>query len=172
MEDLFFTGWRGVIRTVLVGIPAYVAMVAILRMSGKRTLTKLNAFDLVITVALGSTLATILLSKDVALIEGTTAILLLVLMQFTVTWTSMRWPAFEKLVKSSPALLYYRGEYLDNTMRQERIAKSEILAVIRSAKLPDTQSVEAVVLETDGSLSVIAPRLDSELPTLRKLREA
>jgi uncharacterized membrane protein YcaP (DUF421 family) len=41
-----------------------------LRVSGKRTLAKMNAFDLVVTVALGSTLATILLSADVSLAEG------------------------------------------------------------------------------------------------------
>ena len=56
---MFFDSWTALGRVLLVGTLAYVALVAILRISGKRTLTKLNAFDLVVTVALGSTLATI-----------------------------------------------------------------------------------------------------------------
>ena len=48
-------------------------LVIFLRLSGKRTLSKMNAFDLVVTVALGSTLATVLLTKDVALADGALA---------------------------------------------------------------------------------------------------
>ncbi len=51
-------------------ILAYAALVGFLRISGKRTLSKLNAFDFVVTVALGSMLATIILSQEVYLLEG------------------------------------------------------------------------------------------------------
>ncbi|WP_231362619.1 hypothetical protein [Thioalkalivibrio sp. ALMg9] len=67
---MFFGGWDGLLRTLVVGVLAYVALIVFLRLSGKRTLSKMNAFDLVVTVALGSTLATVLLAKDVALAEG------------------------------------------------------------------------------------------------------
>ena len=67
---MIFDTWFGLLRVLVVGTAAYAALVLLLRASGKRTLAKLNAFDLVVTVALGSTLATVLLSKDVALAEG------------------------------------------------------------------------------------------------------
>ena len=70
---ILFDSWGALGRIILVGALAYFALVLILRASGKRTLSKLNAFDLVVTVALGSTLATVLLSKDVALAEGVVA---------------------------------------------------------------------------------------------------
>jgi hypothetical protein len=78
LEAIFFSGWDGLLRTLVVGVLAYVVLVGFLRLSGKRTLSKMNAFDLVVTVALGSTLATILLSKDVALAEGALAFALLI----------------------------------------------------------------------------------------------
>jgi uncharacterized membrane protein YcaP (DUF421 family) len=99
---MFFDTWAGLGRVLLVGPLAYVALVAILRISGKRTLTKLNAFDLVVTVALGSTLATVLLSKNVALAEGVLAMALLVFLQFAITWLSVRSGGFRDLVKSEP----------------------------------------------------------------------
>ena len=74
---MFFTHWFDLARVLIVGVSAYAALVFLLRISGKRTLSKMNAFDLVVTVALGSTLATILLSKDVALAEGLLALALL-----------------------------------------------------------------------------------------------
>ena len=49
----------------------------------------MNAFALVVTVALGSTLATVLLSSDVALVEGIVAFVVLIGMQFVITWLSV-----------------------------------------------------------------------------------
>ncbi|MDP9439064.1 MAG: DUF421 domain-containing protein, partial [Actinomycetota bacterium] len=60
---MVFDSWVGLFRVAAVGTAAYFALVLLLRISGKRTLSKINAFDLVVTVALGSTLATVLLSS-------------------------------------------------------------------------------------------------------------
>src|SRR5690554_5806016 len=86
----FFEDWSGLIRVIVVGTLAYATLVISLRVSGKRTLSKMNAFDLVVTVALGSTLATVILSKDVALAEGIAAFVLLIGLQYIVTWSSIR----------------------------------------------------------------------------------
>lgn len=82
------------IRIITVGTLAYVGLVFFLLISGKRSLTQLNAFDLVVTVALGSILSTILLNKDVSLLEGMVAFVLLILLQFLLTFTSVRWKKF------------------------------------------------------------------------------
>ena len=84
-------------------------LLLLLRVSGKRTLTKMNAFDLVVTVALGSTLTTVLLTKSVALAEGLTAFVLLIFLQFVLTWLFVRSQAASRLVKSEPTLLVYQG---------------------------------------------------------------
>ncbi len=75
---MLFDSWLSLGRTAVVGVLAYLALVLLLRVSGKRTLSKMNAFDLVVTVALGSTLATVLLSTDVALATGILAFTLLI----------------------------------------------------------------------------------------------
>lgn len=158
-ESIFFNNWAGVGRTLVVGVLAYAALVLLLRISGKRTLSKMNAFDFVVTVALGSTLATVLLSKDVPLAEGVLAFLVLVGLQYVLAWSSSRsgkfGERFLKLVKSEPALLLYRGCFLESALRQERVAEVEVLAALRNEGIADVQEVEAVVLETDGTFSVI-----------------
>lgn len=152
---MFFDGWTGLLRVAVVGPLAYFGLVLLLRVSGKRTLSKMNAFDFAVTVALGSTLATILLSKDVALAEGVTAFCILILMQFIVAWLSVRSKWVRGLVKSDPTLLFYKGEMLRDAMQCERITRSEIEAAIRAQGIASFEGVEAVVLETDGSLTVM-----------------
>ena len=67
---MILTSWQDILRLTLTGVLAYGGLIAILRLSGKRTLSKLSAFDFVVTVALGSSLATILLSRSTPLLEG------------------------------------------------------------------------------------------------------
>lgn len=152
---MFFDSWTGLFRVLVVGTSAYVALVLLLRVSGKRTLAKLNAFDFVITVALGSTLATVVLSSSVALAEGVTALALLVALQYVVAWASVRSPRVERLVKSEPTLLYRDG-FLEGAMRRQRVTADEVVQAARGQGHADLGSVAAVVLETDGSLSFLA----------------
>ena len=155
MEQFFFSDWQGVFRTLVVGVLAYVTLVLFLRVSGKRTLSKMNAFDLVVTVALGSTLATVLLTESVALAEGVLAFALLIGLQFVVTWTSVRARWVRELVAGEPVMLLHRGGFLPSAPRQARVTRDEIRAAVRSAGLASLADAEAVVLETDGSFSVV-----------------
>ncbi|SFB50314.1 Protein of unknown function [Amycolatopsis marina] len=152
---MFFDSWGGLGRVVLVGIPAYVLLVIVLRLSGKRTLAKMNAFDLVVTVALGSTLATVLLTADVALAEGVLALALLVAAQFVVAWLGVRVPAIRGAVRSDPTLLLWQGRLRPDALREQRVSETEVLQAIRSHGIGGLDQVAAVVLETNGKLSVI-----------------
>lgn len=155
MERIFFDDGSVLIRTAVIGVLAYVSLIVLLRMTGKRTLSKMNAFDFVVTVALGSTLATILLSKDVTLAQGVLALALLIGLQFVITWCSVRVRWVRRLVTGEPSLLFYQGELLQDALRRARVTEDEVRAAVRSAGLPALDDVEAVVLETDGSFSVI-----------------
>ena len=152
---MFFDSWPDLMRIVVVAPVAYLGLVAILRISGKRTLAKLNAFDLVITVALGSTLATTLLSSEVAVAEGLLAFLVLVLLQFAITWASVRSEMFRSTVRSKPALLAWQGAAISGTLRTERITEEELEQAVRSSGLAQLIDAVAVILETDGTLSII-----------------
>lgn len=156
MNPIFYDGSHGLVRVLVVSVIAYPLLVLMLRITGKRTLSKLNAFDFVVTVALGSTLATLLLSDSVALAEGLLALALLILLQFAVTWASVRSQRFQRWIKAEPQLLYHRGQYLGEAMRRQRITREEMAAAMRQSGHEGPGTVHAIVLETDGSLSVLA----------------
>lgn len=155
MEQILFSGPQSLFRTLVIGVLAYVALVIFLRLSGRRTLSKMNAFDLIVTIALGSTLATVLLAKDVALADGILAFGLLVGLQFAITWSSVRVGWVRKFVTGEPVMLLRQGDLLPSALRHARVTEEEIRAAVRAAGLASLEEVEAVVLETDGSFSVI-----------------
>jgi len=157
---MLFDSWYALLRIIVVGTLSYLALIVVLRVSGKRTLAKMNMFDFVITIALGSVFGSLLLSKNVALIDGVVAFVLLAALQFAVASLSIRSQQFEELVQGSPVLLFYRGQYLTDAMRAERVSKAEIRFAIRSNQVSDLNDVEAVIFETDGSFSVLSTGAD------------
>lgn len=155
MESFIFDSWAATRRTLLVGVLAYIGLVLLLRIFGKRTLAKMNAFDFVVTVALGSTLASILLNKEVALTQGVLAFAVLTGMQFLISWTSTRASWLRKVITGEPALLLHQGTPLQATLRRTRVTEEELRAALRAGGCSTYAEAEAVVLETDGSFSVV-----------------
>lgn len=163
MNDMFFDGWESLLRTLIIGVLAYAALVLFLRIAGKRTLSKMNAFDWVVTVALGSTLATILLNKDVSLAQGALALALLIGLQYMVTWSSVRSHWVRKVIAAEPSLLVYQGRYLKTTMYRERVTQEDIMAAIRASGKASVEDVGAVILATDGAFNVVQKGAETKL---------
>lgn len=164
---MFFDDWFTIFRILAVGIFAYAALIILLRISGKRTLSKWNAFDFVVTIALGSILASVVMSKDVLLADGVSALILLIGLQFIITRLSVRFDWVKNLIKAKPTLLLDKGEFLHAAMRRERVGESEIRTAIRAAGSAAVEEIEAVVLETDGSLSVVKKSPDGSRSALK-----
>ncbi|MBQ6460263.1 MAG: DUF421 domain-containing protein [Exiguobacterium sp.] len=142
------------IRIMLTGIGAYISIIIMLRVSGKRTLAKMNAFDFIVTVALGSILATTLTSQQTSLLAGLTAFGTLIVLQYILAKLSKRFSIVNQMIKSEPTLLFYKGDYLREHLKKERIIEIEVIQAIRSSGTPLGQ-VEAVIIETDGTFSVL-----------------
>jgi uncharacterized membrane protein YcaP (DUF421 family) len=166
MDNIFFDNWESIIRTISLTILGYISMVLLLRVSGKRTLSKMNAFDFVITVALGSSLATLSLSKDVTLADGFTAFALLMLLQFLFTHLSVRYKKFRSLITNDPTLLFYNGAFLHESMKQQRITEEEIYSSSRLKGVASLDHIEAIIMETTGELSIIEKKPDGLLNTV------
>ncbi len=152
---MLFNSSVDLLHIVFVGTLVYVGLIVALRVTGKRTLSKWNAFDFVVTIALGSTLASAILSKTVALTEGLFAVGVLIGLQFLITWMAVRYSIVRRLMKAEPTLLLDRGEFCERALLDQRVTRSEVRAAIRSAGCAALEDVSAVVLETDGSFSVI-----------------
>ena len=148
---MLYDDLSGLLRVLALAPLGYVWLILVLRCSGKRTLAQLNAFDFIVTVALGSTLATVALSGTVVWAEGALALALLALLQLVVAWAAVRVPAVRRVVTSPATVLLRDGRPDVAAMARQRITEESL----RSAGLGGPELAGAVVLESNGSLSVI-----------------
>jgi uncharacterized membrane protein YcaP (DUF421 family) len=152
---MWFDSWGDIVRIVLVGSAAYISVVLVLRVTGKRTLSQLNAFDFVVTVAIGSTLATIVLNSDVSFTEGLTALALLTGLQWIVAAVTSLWPWSRRAVTARPRIVLRDGQFDAPALTACRLTEADVLQAARASGSGDLADIAAVVLETNGTLSVI-----------------
>ena len=152
---MFFASLYSLFRIVIVAVLAYIALIVILRLAGKRALGKMHIFDFAVTVAFGSVLGSVLLSKDSTLADGVVAFAVLAALQWLVARLSLTSKLVQSAVLSQPRLLFSNGEFREDALRDERVTRAEIEAAIRAAGIGRMESVGAVVLEANGELSVI-----------------
>lgn len=152
---MLFDGWSSLGRVLAMCVLGYAVVVVVIRLSGKRSLSKMNAFDFVINVSLGSMLAMLVLSDRVSFVNGAAALVTLTMLQFGLSWLSVRSSLVRAAVHGQPALLYFRGDYHLENMRRERVTRDEIRAAVRQQGINDIEDVEAVILEVSGDLAVV-----------------
>jgi uncharacterized membrane protein YcaP (DUF421 family) len=111
-----------------------------------RTLAKWYAFDLVVTVAFGSTFANGVLSKDVSIAQSVLGFTLLVALQFATAWIIVHKGSFRIVVNPPPALLVRNGQFQQDVMRH-RVDEVDVRAAVRGKGFAGLEQVGAVVLE-------------------------
>lgn len=169
---MWFEDWAALLNILITGLVCFVGLIVLLRVAGKRTLTKMNAFDFIMTFTIGSTLATTITSSDITISEGMTALGTIIFAQYVIAWLEVRSGTFQNLVKAKPSVLFHDGKFHLETMLKERISKVEVLAAMRYSGLSDPSQARLVIMETDGQLSVI-PKSEGEtgMGTLKAIKE-
>ena len=150
-----FAGWDSIARIITVGVPIYFVLLFLVRVAGKYSLSKTEAYGLIVTVALGSALASAVLTREVTLVDGIFAIAILLGLQYSLSWSIIQFPWAARWFTGTPRLLFYNGHFQRDAMYNERVSEAEITAAVRQHGIACLDDVGAVVLETDGSFSVI-----------------
>ncbi|MEY8843092.1 DUF421 domain-containing protein [Cribrihabitans sp. XS_ASV171] len=149
-------------QVVLSAAVFFVFIVALMRLSGKRTTASMNNFDWIITVGIGSLMATGILSRKVAMLDAMAAIAALAAMQWVTTWGVLKSKRFAKMVKPKPRLLMHDGAMLKDAMEAERVSADELKSALREAGIARREDADWIVIETSGVLSVM-PRKEMGL---------
>lgn len=169
---LWFAGWASAGRVVFACVIAFVWMLVLIRFFGKRTISKMNPSDFVITVAVGSTMANFITSKDVTVADGLIALACLLFLQLGIEFLSKRIGPLRQAAEGQAVLLFHRGRFLEGVMNHENVNHNAIRKAIREKGIADLESVYGVVLEIDGTLSVIPgePERETALQDVKRVR--
>ncbi|GGD83369.1 DUF421 domain-containing protein [Planktosalinus lacus] len=155
METIWFENWDSILRILIITPLAYFTLIFMLRVSGKRTLAKMNAFDQVVTISLGTILASVALNHDIPLADGITAFIVFIGFQFLFTWLSVRVKAVKTLITSKPSLIFYKGEFNYTAMKKVRITVEEVNSAARIKGFSSLNGIDIIVLETTGDIAII-----------------
>ena len=132
-----------------------VTVIALTRLIGLRSFSKMSAYDFAITVAFGSTLAATVINPAISLGEGMLAFAVLFVSQWAVGVLRTLVPAIEDAADNSPLLLMRDGEILHDNLRDARVTESDLMGKLRESGALRLDQVRAVVFETTGDVSVL-----------------
>ena len=132
-DPVFFHSWHSIWRIVVLATVVYVALIAALRGLGARALARMSAYDLVITFALGSLIATIPMTAQVTLADGLAAIGTFLLLQHLLSWSIRRSRLLGRMVKERAHIVVWEGRLLQDRMERVNVTEEEVRAAVRAA---------------------------------------
>ncbi|GGG53305.1 DUF421 domain-containing protein [Croceivirga lutea] len=154
MSEWFLASPKELLAIALTSIGIYISLILITRISGKRSFSKMSSFDFAITVAIGSILATAILSKSVSLIQGVVGLVVVYAIQMTVAYLR-RFAIIAQIVDNKPLLLMKKETILHENLKKAKITESDLKAKLREANVTQLAQVKAVVFESTGDISVL-----------------
>lgn len=149
------TTWTAVGMIVLSGVGIYLVLLLFVRLSGLRSFAKFSSFDFALTVAMGSLVASTVLSGDPPLLQAAVGLAVLFGIQFTVSWMRRHWTWAQRLVDNRPLLIMAGEDVLHESLDQARMTEEDLKSKLRTAGVVHPSQVLAVVLETTGDVAVL-----------------
>jgi uncharacterized membrane protein YcaP (DUF421 family) len=136
-------------------IALYVFVVFVMRMIGRRELSTLTPFDLVLLIVLGDAIQQGLTEDDYSITGALIAVSTLAIMQVTASYISYRIKPFRKILKGEPIILIEDGKLLNQNLRRERITADDVAEEMRTQQITTFDQVQWAILESNGTISFI-----------------
>ncbi|MBW2960979.1 DUF421 domain-containing protein [Mesonia aestuariivivens] len=154
MNKWLQTSPESLINIVLCAIGIYLAVILCTRIAGKRSFSKMSSFDFAITVAIGSMVASTILSSSVSLVDGAVGLIAVYVLQMGAA--SLRgFQLFQKTIDNTPLLLMDGQEILEENLKKAKVTKADLHSKLREANVIKFSQIKAVVFEATGDISVL-----------------
>lgn len=160
MFEMSMPWWEFVLRAVVV----YVVLLAMIRLSGKRTMGQFTAFDMLLIVLLGNAVQNALLGSDTSMAGGLLLAATLIVLNWTVGLLTSRSKRAERLLEGAPVVLARNGHIYRDVLRRELVSRDDFAKAMREAGLSDVDRIHLALLETNGRITILTrePREDDE----------
>ncbi len=162
MEKWFTISWESLFAIILSGVGIYLAVIIFTRIAGKRSFSKMSSFDFAMTVAIGSIIASTLLSKSVTLPEGVVGLASVYTLQLSIAFLR-RYKTVTKIVDNEPMLLMEGENILQDNLKRAGVTEGDLRSKLREANVLNFSQIKAVVFETTGDISVLHSDDDTDV---------
>lgn len=141
----------GIIQVLVAGVLAFIALLALRRTTGNRPVMDMSAFDVVVLIVMGLTLTAVLLWESVSLAEGMLAFAIILILLQVSTMRQGETPS----APVEPVLMARKGQTLSGAIKRVGVSQAQLVAAVQECGYSGIEHTDAVVLETNGQLSVI-----------------
>ena len=153
MRDLFSLN-VGVLDLVLRGIVVYLAVVLLLRISGKRQMGQMGATEFVAILLISNAVQNAMNGGDNSLVGGLILAVTLIALSALISFLTYKSRFFSSVFEGTPTLLIHKGKIVSSQLARELMRESELRALLRKQGIHDLRDIETAILEADGTLSV------------------
>lgn len=143
----------GMVLFTALGI--YLGVLILTRMAGLRSFAKISSFDFAMTVAIGSLIASTIITEDPPLLQAMVALAALYALQMGVAVLRQRSAAVRRTVDNAPLLLMEGERILDDNLRKARMTRDDLRGKLREANVLRRSEIRGVVMEATGDVSVL-----------------
>lgn len=154
-QSWFTIEWQQLAGIALSAVGLYIILILFTRLMGLRSFSKLSSYDFAMTVAMGSILASTVLSKSSSLLQGTVAIGILFLIQGFISVIRRRFKPVKALIDNQAIIVMAQGQYIEDNLQKAHLSHSDVQEVLRKNGIKSKKQVFAVIMETTGDMSVI-----------------
>jgi uncharacterized membrane protein YcaP (DUF421 family) len=133
----------------------YAFIVFVMRVMGRRELSSLTPFDLILLVIAGDALQQGLTQDDYSVTGAVIAVGTIATMQVLTSYVSFRSVKARRVLEGDPLVLVERGRLIDKNLKRERMTPDEVEAEMRLQQIGRLEDVEWGILERNGSISFI-----------------
>ena len=166
LPKLLFNGWSSTGRIIVTTILVYFVLIVSLKLFGSRSVSSFSVYDMIATFTIGSIISSTLVLEEVNVINGVTAIIVLLLIQYGLSKILTKWEKMYPKTNPIPTVVFLKGDYIQENMKKIRVNREEILSAIRREAGTTSDQIYAVLLEANGDLSVIkdvTPAFEEEI---------
>jgi uncharacterized membrane protein YcaP (DUF421 family) len=133
----------------------FIFVFALTRVVGRRELSALEPFDLILLVVIGDSVQQALTQDDYSVTGAVIVVGTIAGLQVLVSWIGFRVPRLRIVLEGEPIVLVEDGKPIERNLRAERIAVAELLEEARSQQIESLDDIKWAVLETSGNISFI-----------------
>lgn len=145
-----------VVRAIVV----FFAIFLVTRVIGRRELSTMEPFDLILLIVTGDLVQQGVTQSDYSLTGALTVICTIALLTVLLSYASFKVPRLRPVLEGEPLVLVQDGQVIERNLRRERITLDELLAEARQQQVASLDQVRFAVLETNGRISIIPVRTD------------
>lgn len=171
MADIFWSSPGQLAQVAASVASVYLVGLVLVRIAGRRTLAEISAYDVLVTIAIGSILANAALPSKATVADAVLAIAVLLALQIAIGALRLRLPRLQRVIDFQPIPIVHNGQFnLSQSPTSAQLSRSEVEGLLRREGVTDASAVQLVVLESSGRISVFSRDADGSL-TNQFLRE-